>query len=461
MHRFATRAIWSAGIALAVLGAAAGGLSSTASLDGLWLSDGYGELAEIHGDSLQGYEITSISCLAATKGTRLPGAPGERGSVFTTDGDRIHIFPGASADEARVHVDGAVSDIVIHRISARPKTCEHAPENTPPENYAIFWQTFAENYPFFDLRHVNWRAVDKQFRPQVTPSTEPKELFRIFREMIEPLHDAHTSVFGRGIGRFNGRRPDPNHLDPEAWSKAREILLAKYVHGGLQPFCQGHVQFGMLRDSIAYLRVDSFNSYAHGGFAEEMRSLEEALDAVFRETQQWRGLVIDVRRNSGGADPLGIEIASRMAGARYLAYSKVTRDNLEGPLHFTAPQETWVKPSARPGFRGKVVLLTGPDTISAGETFAMALMGREPHVTRIGLNTQGVFSDVLGRTLPNGWRFGLPNEIYRAADGQAFDGPGVPPDIRASFFSPEDGGAGRDAALDKAIESLENPKPGD
>jgi len=42
----------------------------------------------------------------------------------------------------------------------------------------------------------------------------------------------------------------------------------------------------------------------------------------------------------------------------------------------------------------------------------MALMGRAPHVTQIGLNTQGVFSDVLGRRLPNGWRFGLPNEVY-------------------------------------------------
>jgi len=112
--------------------------------------------------------------------------------------------------------------------------------------------------------------------------------------------------------------------------------------------------------------------------------------------------VIDVRRNSGGADPLGVEIASRLTGNRYLAYSKVTRNNPDGPLRFTARQETWVPASTRPGFRGKVVLLTGPDTISAGETFAMALMGREPHVTRIGLNTQGVFSDVLGRTLPNG-----------------------------------------------------------
>jgi len=132
----------------------------------------------------------------------------------------------------------------------------------------------------------------------------------------------------------------------------------------------------------------------------------------------------------------------------------VTRNNRDGPLHFTPPQQTWVAANTRPGFRGRVVLLTGPDTISAGETFAMALMGREPHVTRIGLNTQGVFSDVLERTLPNGWTFGLPNEVYLTKDGAAFDGPGVPPDVRVPFFSREDLEGGRDAALDKAMEML-------
>jgi hypothetical protein len=437
-----------------LLGAAFNAPVAAQSLDGLWMSDGYGELAEIHGDSLSVFEITSISCVPSSTGTRKSGATGERAGVFTVDGDLVHFLPGASGDDARVHFDGAVSDIILHRISAKPKACEQKPENTPQKNYAIFWQTFAEHYAFFDLRHVDWQAVDKQFRPQVTSAAEPKELFRIFRGMIEPLQDAHTGITARGIQRFNGRRPDANHLDPEGWLKAREIIGSKYVRGGLQSFCQGHVQFGTLQDSIAYLRVDSFNSYAPGAYANELLALQSALDSVLRDAQQFRGLAIDVRRNSGGADPLGVEIASRLTGEKYLAYSKVTRNNLDGPLHFTAPQETWVAASTRPGFRGKVVLLTGPDTISAGETFAMALMGREPRVTRIGLNTQGVFSDVLGRTLPNGWSFGLPNEVYLTKDGKAFDGPGVPPDVRVPFFSREELESGRDAALDKAMETL-------
>ena len=74
-------------------------------------------------------------------------------------------------------------------------------------------------------------------------------------------------------------------------------------------------------------------------------------------------------------------------------------------MQWTPGQPSIVRPGARLGFKGPVVELTGPLTISAGETLTQALMGRTPRVIRIGENTQGVFSDVLFRTLPNGWHF--------------------------------------------------------
>jgi C-terminal processing protease CtpA/Prc len=179
---------------------------------------------------------------------------------------------------------------------------------------------------------------------------------------------------------------------------------------------------------------------------------------MFGSGEKLDGLVIDVRLNAGGDDPLGIEIASRLTAKKYLAYSKAARCNrdLDVPVQFTAEQPTWIVPSTRPGFKGKIALLIGPDTASAGETFTMALMGREPHVTRIGLNTQGVFSDVLNRTLPNGWHFRLPNEIYFTEHGKAFDAVGVPPDVQVSFFSRTDLQNERDLALEEALTELAN-----
>src|SRR5262249_33225070 len=139
-----------------------------------------------------------------------------------------------------------------------------------------------------------------------------------------------------------------------------------------------------------------------------------------------------------------------------LAYSKVTRNSLNGPLRFTAPQRVWVEMSTAPGYRGKVVLLIGPDTISGGESFAMALMERDPRVTFVGENTQGVFSDVVGRKLPNGWTFGVPNEVYLTKTGKSFDRKGVSPDIHVAVSPKVDLQTSRDGALEKALEVLEN-----
>jgi C-terminal processing protease CtpA/Prc len=65
-----------------------------------------------------------------------------------------------------------------------------------------------------------------------------------------------------------------------------------------------------------------------------------------------------------------------------------------------------------------------------------------------------VFSDVLIRTLPNGWTFGLPNEVFRTPDGKTFDGAGIPPDIVVPVYTDEDLGAERDPGLERAMIEL-------
>ncbi len=427
-------------------------------LGGLWLSDGYGLLVELDDRELRTYELTSSSCVPSRSAKRFANG-GPDSVTFTSGRETTRIIRTNDENVLRMHTDGTTSDIVLRHTSKRPDSCESVPPNTPQENYAVFWGTFAEQYPFFALHKVDWRAVDKKFRPEITAATKPVELFQIFRKMIEPLQDSHTGLEAGDIkAEFDGWRNDPGHRDEGDWKKAGSIIESKYVRGGLSTFCKGHVQFGRVGNAIGYLRVTTFYDYVDGdGYANELRCLQETLDTIFGGTKL-KGLVIDVRLNHGGDDPLGIEIASRLTDKRYLAYFKVARNSteLDVPLHFTAREASWVVPSTRPGFKGKVVLLVGPDTVSAGETFAMALLGREQRVTLIGLNTQGVFSDVLSRSLPNGWRFHLPNEVYLTSDGKSFDGTGVPPDVRVPFFTEADLHEGRDSALEEAIKQLTN-----
>ena len=60
----------------------------------------------------------------------------------------------------------------------------------------------------------------------------------------------------------------------------------------------------------------------------------------------------------------------------------------------------------------------------------------------------------MGRTLPNGWQLGLPNELFLTEDGTSFDGPGIPPDIEVPVFRGVDLDAGLDPALERAMALL-------
>jgi C-terminal processing protease CtpA/Prc len=100
-------------------------------------------------------------------------------------------------------------------------------------------------------------------------------------------------------------------------------------------------------------------------------------------------------------------------------------------------------------------VLTSSLTISAGETFTQAMLGRTPAPIRIGGNTQGVFSDVLLRNVPGSTvMFGLANEEFITAQGFSFDGVGIPPDICVPSFTETDLTTGSDPAIAKAREVL-------
>jgi hypothetical protein len=104
---------------------------ATQSLDGLWLTDGYGDLFELHGDNLRGYEITGLSCiessrLTTVKGARNTGVGTASEVFFSRDDDTFRLFPASSPNTRWLHEDGSVSNILLRRTGPRPAPCGHA-----------------------------------------------------------------------------------------------------------------------------------------------------------------------------------------------------------------------------------------------------------------------------------------------------------------------------------------------
>jgi hypothetical protein len=434
------------------------------SLDGMWRSEGYGMVFEVHGAKLKSFEVTATTCVPGDPAQREDTSIAGREATFkTTDGDVFFIRSGGTGDQRLLHNISSVSDVRIDRIAKLPATCEQTTPNTPQRNFEVFTRTWAEHYILFDQQKANWDAIVAANRAKVTDKTTPSELFDILAGMIEPLHNLHTYLEAPDLKReFETYRPGTDRVVKgdrhEFRSKTMPPLLAitdrAYLQTPLRKWCNDQVQYDHINETTGYLRILSFSGYSkERGFANGLTAIQAALDEIFSDPKL-KALLIDVRINFGGDDGYGLEIASRLATADYLAYTKVARADPVDRNKWTPADASMVHPSTRPGFRGPVVELIGPLTISAGETFTQALMGRLPHIVRIGENTQGVFSDVLGRRLPNGWRFGLPNEIYRTAAGTIFDLVGIPPDVEVPVFADADVAAGKDPAMAKALEIL-------
>jgi len=438
------------------------------SVDGTWRSEGYGDVYEIQGPTVKTYQVTATTCIPGFSAQRDPASVPGREATFTHDSEVFFIRAGGERDHKLLHNEGSASDVRLDRLSldrlpSLPAVCDHPTPNTPAGNFEVFTRTWAENYIMFDQKKVDWDGVVRANQGKVHPETTPAELYDIFAGMIEPLHDRHTYIDAPDLKReFSTNRPGTDRIikgnkeefrsktTPALW----EITDRAYVKAPLRKWCRDKVQYGHVNATTGYLRIYGFYGYADTPtFAAGLTALENALDEIFSDPNL-KALIIDVRINFGGEDPYGLAIASRLATRSYLAYTKVARVDPVDRNKWSPGDRSEVGPSTRPSFHGPVVELTGPLTISAGETFTQALMGRTPHVVRIGENTQGVFSDVLGRNCPNGWNFGLPNEVFRTAHGTTFDGAGIPPDIIVPVFADEDIAAGRDPAMAKALEIL-------
>ncbi|MFJ7419667.1 S41 family peptidase [Streptomyces uncialis] len=440
-------------VALALAGQAAPAVTAPRSTtDGIWRMDGYGTVLSIRDGTFQEYQTTTVSCLKGDSAQRT--GPG---TYTTPDGTVLTVR--ALGDRGSMRADSSVGDRNLRRMAELPDACTRPAPKGPLAAFDVFWQSFEENYPFFSAKGTDWHALRDRYRPEVHAQTTKDELYAVFSEMVKPLHDAHVAVQD-GDRVFAQVRPGTVLPSRELDTKVKKFILA---HGlkdarNLQDFAGGRITYADLPGGQGYLRISGFGGYTGDGapYAAQLAELDRTLDTVLDQerTQQLKGLIIDLRINGGGSDALGIHIAERLTGAPYVAYSKRARNDPADPTRHTRPQAVYVTPAQGPRYTGPVAVLTGGSTVSAGESFTQALMDRPGRTVRIGQPTQGVFSDVMRRELPNGMSAWLPNEEFLTRSGRTFDGTGIPPHLTEPVFTKEEFDRNRDSAFDRAVNVL-------
>ncbi|MFE4874922.1 S41 family peptidase [Streptomyces sp. NPDC056682] len=425
-------------------------------VDGVWRVDGYGTVLSIADGQLQEYQTTAVSCLRGDTARRT-GQAGGAVSYAGGDATVYRVRPAAGGASATLHFDGSVGDRGLRRLPALPAGCARTAPTGALATFDVFWETFEENYPFFDAKKIDWQAVRDRYRPRVHDGMPDAELFALLRELVVPLYDAHVTVDAGDTGHFGQSRPGTTPPGPGLDLSAQRFVEQHDLAGmRLRTFANGRIGYADLPDRTGYLRISGFGGYdaTSPAYARNSAVLDQTLSQVI--TPGLRGLVLDLRVNGGGSDALALQVAERLTDRPYVAYAKRARNDPADPGRHTRPQAVRVRPSPdRFRYTGPVAVLTGGETYSAGETLTQALMGRPARTVRIGQNTQGVFSDVLERVLPNGWTFGLPNEEYLTpSGGKTFDGAGIPPDIRTGNFLEEIAEGSDDSAFARALAEM-------
>jgi hypothetical protein len=302
------------------------------------------------------------------------------------------------------------------------------------------WQELKDaidtRYSYRDLRNLDWPKLYSDYQPKVLRAPTTGEWARLAAEMLGRAKDVHISFTYEGRQVGTASRSVPVNWNVDAIKRAIPDLAA----------VNATISCGRTEDGIGYVSVKSMANDRAGDY--------DAFPVVMRSLAATRALIVDLRANSGGSEPLGEKMAGWFTDERRLYAKHVYRD-AAAPGGFGPVRERWLEPAApvregtAPPYAKPVYVLSGPHVMSSGEALLLMLKAC-PGTTVVGATTYGSSGNPKPTELSNGVTVYLPSWKALRPDGTCFEGEGIKPDVLASP-SPE-AFAGQDPVLDKALE---------
>jgi len=439
------------------------------SSEGIWRSRGYGWILKIDSEAYALFDYTPGACIEFEHGTADEFEAGFE--LLTHDHD----------DHLQLRVRNDITRYDFDRVAALPANTLSldSPRRTDPlDNLGFFCDVFAQDYAFFKLRGVDWLGASTKARSNISKNSSPQALFTQMYDLIKPLGDNHVilsdgeqTVSSEKIADIKTLVQDKLELksasigDPENIARISTFIRSEFLGQTGSTAGNDVFNWGMISKTVGYLNILKLFGLAdtndaksatdlpprradHARFLrDDLDTIEKIMDQVMADLGQAESIILDIRLNGGGFDNVGMAIASRFTDRKRLAFTKHARLGTE----VTPKQEFFIKPGGEFQFTRPVFVLTSARTASAGDIFALC-MRNLPHVTLVGQPSTGILSDNLKKHLPNGWTTSISNEFYCSANGELFEGPGIPVDVETPVFLKQDFKAGYHMAVDKALE---------
>jgi carboxyl-terminal processing protease len=401
-------------------------------LIGVWRSRGYGYVVKMAADGPTLFHVAGSFCYWDPRQERDPD-------------NLFKFYRPRGPDTVAFYSERGETAYVFDRLPDLPAACSDPTPWSPPRIVALVAATFADLYPSFELRDIDWRARAAAAERAIDEKSDAAALFETLRTMLAGIEDPHVELHAEVAGEPRSLDPGKGRtlkriraefgdelLDEHDWlPDYRRGILSAVLRGKGQQRANDRLIWGRVGD-IGYLNLLSMEGLSDGGAREDRAVLDAALDEALAAFRGARAVIVDVSYNLGGYDGVSRLAAARFADARRLAYTKVARgaQNVE-------PQPFHVEPSRRVSYLGPVYLLTSDVTVSAGETFTLSMRAL-PNVVHVGGTTRGALSDQFEKPLPNGWSLAVAAEIYRDPDGHWYEVWGIPPRLQREVFPPDD-----------------------
>jgi carboxyl-terminal processing protease len=407
--------------------------------------------------------------------------------------------------------------ICLRAPDARPQTGVRAQSaaaaNTREDRLRVFdqvWRAINDNYYDRRYRGVDWRLQREIFRPQAEAAHDSAELYRVLRQMIGKLGDAHTRVYtpeegfdrdrpagatvGVAVRRIEGK-PVVTWVDPdseaarrgirpgftvsqvdglpveEALERIRDELIESSTQTALETQTYDRLFHGprdtpvvvtfmdseeklhrvtLIRRFVEFQRrVVSRKPLHNIGYIEITGfgpEIEKDFEAAMRDAQGTRGLILDLRNNGGGFVATVAQIASYFLPEGDSLGEFISRQG-RAASRYTQRSEI--------NYREPLIVLVSARSASGSEIFA-ATMQEQKRAIIIGASptTCGCLLGV-SRTLklPDGGKLNVSDSDYRTATGRRIEGSGIKPDLQFETRI-ADLLAGRDRMLELAVDQL-------
>ncbi len=403
-------------------------------LRGLWRTEGYNELLHITRDEVTMYYVTAGSSVLERRQSHVEFA-------------RDNPLPSLVAPDRLAVASGLPEYRYFYRrVDALPGPAhyfgrgETQAARNAAANFDVFWDTFDENYSYFDQRGVDWNAVRATWRPRIQAANDEDTLKQALTSIIRQLGDRHAlvrmpdgrlSADAQPLQSVSGWLVSEQARQAQASEEDFHPTMAAYIGaqvlgGRGHTGANGKLVWGVLENGVGYLGFlgcGGLLSRPGATLDDQLVELRNTLDRAMAVLADTPAMVVDLRINGGGYDEVALGVVARFTDRRRLAFTKQARvgDVLSEAQPITIAPEPGRTPYLKPTY-----VLTSDYTASAAEIGVLGFKAL-PHITLAGAPTMGIFSDMMGARLPNGWSFTLSNEVYTAADGISYEGLGVPP----------------------------------